>query len=97
MVSTVVAPAVPGVTTAGLKLAVAPAGSPVADIVTALLNGPPTGGTVIGILTEPPCAMVNGVCVAVTLKLAPAVTVIGIIAEVDVPEVPLPENTAVML
>lgn len=97
MVSTVVAPVVPGVTTAGAKLAVAPGGSPVADMVTALLNGPPTGGTIIGMLTDPPCANTKGVCGAVTLKLAAAFTVIGMTAEVDAPEDALPENTAVML
>jgi len=42
-VNTVCAPATPGMTASGLKLASAPGGSPVTDIVTTLLNAPPLG------------------------------------------------------
>ena len=67
IVITVGAPAVPGVTVGGLKVAVAPAGSPEAESVTTLLNAPPKGGTVRLILTEPPGATGTGVVGPVTV------------------------------
>lgn len=94
MVNIVGAPVVPGVTVGGLNVAVAPGGSPVADIVTTLLNGPPSGGTVMPITTEPPSAAVNGVAAAVTAYAT--VTVSVSTDEVEVPREVLPEYTAVM-
>jgi hypothetical protein len=67
MVNVVAAPLIPGVTVGGLNVAVAPGGSPEADIVTTLLKEPPSGGTVTGIATEPPSAAVTGTAGAVTI------------------------------
>src|ERR1700678_3626367 len=52
MVMSGVAPEFPGVTEAGVNVATACAGSPDADIVTALLNAPPSGDAVTVALTE---------------------------------------------
>lgn len=81
----------PGVTVAGLKVNVAPGGSPVGDKVTTPLNAPPTGDTVRLTLTELPAATVTGVCGAVTVKVGAVemVTVSG--SEVDSAESAFPE------
>ena len=68
IVITVGAPAVPGVTVGGLKVAAAPGGSPVAESVTTLSKAPPSGGTVMLTITDPPGAIVTGVAGAVTVK-----------------------------
>ena len=89
MVMTVVAPVEPGVTTGGLKVAVAPAGNPEADIVTRLLKEVPIGGTLIVTLTELPGVAESGAGGAVTLNCWATVTVKG--AEVEPCEEILPE------
>src|ERR1700722_19413229 len=61
MVITVCGPAGPGATVGGLKMAVAPAGSPEAESVTVLLNAPPRGGTLMLTVTNPPSGTSNGV------------------------------------
>ena len=91
-VMTVVAPAEPGVTTGGLKVAVAPAGKPEADIVTLLLKVP-MGGTPIVTSTGLPGVAVTGAVGAVTLNCGSdaGVSVIDTAAEVEVADVELPE------
>ncbi len=97
MVSTVVAPDAPGVTMGGVKVAVAPAGKPEADIVTTLSKGPPMGGTVMLISTEPPAFTVNDDAGAVTEKVEADVTVTSSPIEVEVAKPALPEYTAVTI
>src|SRR5215475_1416323 len=63
----VVAPDAPGVTTGGLKVAVAPAGNPEADMVTLLLKVP-MGGTPIVMATGVPGVAETGAVGAVTLN-----------------------------
>ena len=88
---TVLAPVAPGVTTGGLKVAVAPAGKPEADIVTLLLNVP-IGGTPIETLTGVPGVAATGAAGAVTLNCGTdEVIVIVVGAEVEVAEVEVPE------
>lgn len=89
IVITVVAPVCPGVTIGGLKVAVAPAGNPEADITTWLVKDVPTGGTLIVMLSELPGVAENGVGGAVTLNCWATVRVTT--AEVDSPKVELPE------
>ena len=94
IVSTVVAPAAPGVTVGGLNVAVLPAGSPVADMVTTLVKEPPNGATLTLTLTILPAATVIGVVGAVIAK-------VGVItrftaADVDPADATLPEKTAVI-
>src|SRR5579863_8012591 len=95
MVITVGAPALPGVTVGGLKVAMAPGGSPLADRVTTLLKAPPTGGTVTLIATEPPSVTVTGAGGAVTVYVVFTVSVKG--EDVDPVNPVFPEYTAVML
>jgi hypothetical protein len=95
MVITVVAPAAPGVTVGGLKVTVAPAGSPEAESVTTLSNAPPSGGKVILMVAAPPGATGTGVVGAVTVK---AVVTVSLTAEeVEAANPALPGYTAVML
>jgi hypothetical protein len=61
MVIMVFAPVVPGTTVGGLKATVAPGGRPVAESVTTLLYAPPSGGTVMVISADSPCATGIGV------------------------------------
>jgi hypothetical protein len=89
MVMTVVAPVDPGVTTGGLKVAVAPAGNPEADMVTWLLKELPIGGTLIVTLTELPRAAEIGAGGAVTLNCGASVTVKA--DEVEPADAELPE------
>jgi hypothetical protein len=89
MVMTVVAPVDPGVTTGGLKVAVAPAGNPEADMVTWLLKELPIGGTLIVTLTELPGVAERGAGGAVTLNCGASVTVKA--DEVEPADVELPE------
>src|SRR5271168_542176 len=93
MVKTVGAPFAPGVTVAGKNITVEPGGSPVADMVTRLLNAPPSGGTLTLIITEPPSATRKVVCAAVTAKVV--FTVKGTAAEVEGLKLVLPEYMAV--
>lgn len=79
----------------GVKVAVAPAGRPEADIVTTLSKGPPMGGTVMLISTEPPAFTVNDDAGAVTEKVEADVTVTSSPIEVEVAKPALPEYTAV--
>jgi hypothetical protein len=60
MVIVIDASASRGVTVSGLKVAVAPEGSPEADMVTALLHTVPAGVTVILMFTEWPEVTPNG-------------------------------------
>src|SRR5580658_8459485 len=80
MVNVVATPEAPGTTVGGLKVAVAPGGRPLADIVTMLLNEPFRGGTVTMTCTEPPSAAVTGAAGAVTAYA-------GLIVSVDAAEV----------
>ena len=94
-VMTVLAPVEPGVTTGGLKVAVAPAGNPDADIVTWLLKAP-IGGTPIVTATGVPGVAATGAVGAVTLNCGVVTTVAGlsvivIASEVEVADVELPE------
>ena len=92
----VVLPFAPGVTVGGLNDAVAPAGKPEADMVTGLLNAPPSGGTVTLTLTEPPSwDTVAGVVGAATVNAG--VTACETAVEVAEAKVALPEYAAVML
>jgi hypothetical protein len=75
MVSVDVAGELPGVTEAGVKDAVAPAGSPLAENVTVLENDPLTGVTEMVKLAVPPRVTVCEVLVELTVKLGAAVPV----------------------
>jgi len=88
----VCSPSAPGVTVAGLNVAVARGGNPVATRVTTLVYEPPSGGTVTVICTEPPSLTVNGVCGAVTVYAA--VTVSSCEPDVEPVNAVLPEYTA---
>lgn len=94
MVSTVVAPAAPGVTVGGLNVAVSPAGSPVSDMLTTLVKEPPNGATLILTLTMPPAATVIGVVGPVIAKAGLITRFTG--ADVDPADAALPEKTAVI-
>lgn len=89
MVSFVGAPEAPGITVGGVKVAVAPAGKPEADMVTTLSKEPPMGGTVMLMSTEPPAWTVKGLPGAVTANVV--ATSRPISAEVEVAEPELPE------
>jgi hypothetical protein len=89
MVMTVGAPEVPGVTVGGLKVTVAPAGRPVADILTTLLKQPPNGGTVTFTTTAPPADTVTRGGTADTVKSAETVSVTT--EDVEVAKLALPE------
>src|SRR5579863_5520495 len=95
MVKIVGAPPDPGLTVGGLKVAVAPAGRPLADMVTTLLNAPPSGGTVTGMVTKPPSATETGVAGATTVYAASIVSVTA--DELEPSKMALPEKTAVTL
>ena len=95
MVSTVGAPSVPGVTVGGVKVAVAPGGSPEAESVTMLSNGPPRGGMVRAKVAAPPGATETGVDGPVTAKAAITVSVTA--KEVEAAKPALPGYDAVML
>src|SRR5271165_2003788 len=87
-VITVGAPAAPGVTVAGLNVAVARGGNPLADMVTTLLKGPPKGGTVTLTVTLPPWPTTNGVCGALTVKAVPTDSSMALEAEEANPSAP---------
>jgi hypothetical protein len=63
-----VAPAPPGVTTGGVKTAVAPTGSPVADSVTGRLKFPAVDATLIWYVAAAPALMVCGEVGEATVK-----------------------------
>ena len=88
------APELPGMTVGGLKVPVAPDGSPVENMVTTLSNAPPTGRTLTSIFTAPPCATVTDVSRVVTVNVdgaAVLVTVSGTTFEVELAKATLPE------
>lgn len=87
----------PGTTVAGLKVAVAPVGSPVADNVTVPLYVPPTADTVIFTFAEPLAATVTGVVGAVTAKAGAVPTVSLSAVDVDAVNPAFPEYAAVRL
>jgi hypothetical protein len=95
IVITVGAPALPGVTVGGLKVAVAPAGRPEADRVTTLLNAPPSGGTVMSTVAAPPDATGTAVAGAVTVNDVATVKLRA--EEVDGANPASPAYSAVML
>jgi hypothetical protein len=95
MVMTVGAPALPGVTVGGLKVATAPGGRPEADIVTTLSKAPPRGGTEILKVAIPPGATVTGAAGAVTVYAV--VTTSATADELEAANSALPGYTAVML
>src|SRR5580698_173349 len=95
MASVVGAPAAPGVTEGGANTATAPGGRPVTDIVTTLLKGPPSGGTVNGMVINAPCSAVIGPVGPTTANPGPSV--IMLTDEVEVAKVALPEYTAVIV
>lgn len=91
MVITVARPALPGTTVAGMKKAVAPGGSPEADIVTTPLNVPPAGATRTVTFAEPPGVTVRGVDGAVSVKVGAVWTVKAKADEVEGAKMTLPE------
>jgi hypothetical protein len=93
----VAADELPGTTVFGLKVAVAPAGSPVADNVTVPLYVPPTADTVILTLAEPVAATLTGVVGAAMEKVGAELTVKSSTVEVDAAKPVFPEYAAVRL
>ena len=67
--------ALPGVTVVGVKVAVAPDGSPVAESVTGLANAPFCAATVIEYCADPPDVMVWDAVVEEMVKVGSAVPV----------------------
>jgi len=90
IVSTVDWPALPGITVVGLKEAVAPGGSPEADIVTTPLKVSPLGITLTEAFAESPGVTVR-VCGAVTVKAGATRTVKARGDDVEVAKTVFPE------
>jgi len=81
-------------TLGGLKLAVAPAGSPAEDMVTTLSNAPSTGRTLTSIFTDPLAGTVIDVSRVVTVNVDGVTTlwmVSGITFDVEGANATFPE------